>query len=410
MYERHLRGRLEAALGDTPVTLVVGPRQVGKSTLVQQVVGGRPEATYLTLDDLTVQTAARSDPEGFIAELRGTVAIDEIQRAPELLLAIKAAVDRDRRPGRFVLTGSTNILALPAISDALTGRIDVIRLRPLSQGELAGTVETFLDRIDDPGFDGFEAAPITRRGLVERIVAGGYPEAVGRKADRRDAWFESYVATIVQRDVRDISRIEDLGALPRLLRMLATRAVGLLNVADVSRTLGMPLSTVNRHLAILEAIMLVEPIPAWSANLGRRLVRASKVGLADAGLTAHLQGMNTSRLLTEPDRLGPLLELFVVEEVRRQLTWRLGAPGLFHYRDASGNEVDIVLERRDGGIVGIEVKSTRTVTAADTKGLRALARIVGDRFIRGVVLHQGDAVVPLGDRLVAAPVSALWSA
>lgn len=409
MFPRHVRARLEGALSDTPVALVVGPRQVGKSTLVRQVVAALPESTYLTLDDLTVLSAARSDPEGFIAGLAGPIAIDEIQRAPELLLAIKAAVDRDRRPGRFVLTGSTNVLALPSISEAMTGRIDVIRLRPLSQGELAGTSETFLERIHAAS-SGLDASPISRRDLVERIVAGGYPEALERRGDRRDAWFESYVATIVQRDVRDISRVEDLGALPRMLRMLATRSVGLLNVADLSRSLGMPLTTVNRYLAILGTIMLVEPIPAWSANLGRRLVRAPKVGLVDPGLAAHLQGMTTTRLLVEPDRFGPLLEMFVVEEIRRQLTWRVHAPTLFHYRDGSGNEVDIVLEQRDGSIIGIEVKAARTVTAADTKGLRALSSILGDRFIRGVVLYTGEAVVPLGDRLVAAPVSALWSA
>ena len=409
MYARHVRARLEAALTDTPVTLVVGPRQVGKSTLVRAVIAERPDATYLTLDDLTAQSAARSDPEGFIAGLRGTVAIDEIQRAPELLLAIKAAVDRDRRPGRFVLTGSTNILALPAISDALTGRIDVIRLRPLSQGELAGVTETFLDRVVASS-SRLDAPPIGRDDLVARILAGGYPEALGRVGERRDAWFESYITTIVQRDVRDISRVEDLGALPRLLRLLASRVAGLLNVADVSRSLGVPLTTVNRYLAILEAIMLVEPIPAWSANLGRRLVRAPKVGLVDSALVAHLQGMTAARVLAEPDRLGPLLEAFVVEEIRRQLTWRPAAPTLFHYRDGSGNEVDIVLEQRDGSIVGIEVKAAATVTTADTKGLRALARAVGERFVRGVVLYTGGAVVPLGDRLVAAPITALWSA
>lgn len=409
MYTRQLESQLRAALGDTPVALVVGARQVGKSTLVQQVISTRPGSTYLTLDDLTVQRAARTDPAGFIAGLSGTVAIDEIQRAPELLLAIKAAVDRDRRPGRFVLTGSTNVLALPAISDTLTGRIQVIRLRLLSQGELTGTQEDFIDRAFDPVAT-FSASPVSRADVVERIVTGGYPEAVERRGDRRAAWFESYLTTIVQRDVRDLSRIEDLAALPRLLTLLATRAAGLLNVADVSRSIGLPLSTVQRYLAILEAIMLVEPIPAWTANLGRRLIRAPTVGLVDSGLVAHLQGMTATRLLADPDRLGPLLEAFVIEELRRQSTWRTAAPGLFHYRDASGHEVDAVLEQRDGSIVGIEVKASATVVPADTRGLRTLRTATGDRFVRGIVLYSGGAVVPLGDRLVAMPISALWSA
>lgn len=389
--------------------LVVGPRQVGKSTLVQQVIAARPGSTYLTLDDLTVQGAAQADPAGFIAGLTGTVAIDEIQRAPGLLLAIKAAVDRDRRPGRFVLTGSTNVLALPTISDTLAGRIQVIRLRPLSQGELTGSREDFIDRAFDPGAI-FPAGPVSRADIVDRIVAGGYPEAVGRRGERRAAWFESYLTTIVQRDVLDLSRIEDLAALPRLLTLLATRSAGLLNVADVSRSLGMPLSTVQRYLAILEAIMLVEPIPAWAANLGRRLIRAPKVGLVDSGLVAHLQGMTPKRLLADPDRLGPLLESFVIEELRRQSTWMTAPPGLFHYRDGAGQEVDAVLEQRDGSIVGVEVKASATVVPADTRGLRALRSATDDRFVRGIVLYSGDAVVPLGDRLVALPLPALWSA
>lgn len=409
MYPRHLESQLRAALADTPVVLVVGPRQVGRSTLVQQVISARPGSTYLTLDDLTVQGAARTDPAGFIAGLSGTVAIDEIQRAPELLLAIKAAVDRDRRPGRFVLTGSTNVLALPAISDTLTGRIQVIRLRPLSQGELTGTREDFIDRAFDPVAT-FSASAVSRADVVDRIVAGGYPEAVQRRGERRAAWFESYLTTIVQRDVRDLSRIEDLAALPRLLTLLATRSAGLVNVADVSRSLGMPLSTVQRYLAILEAIMLVEPVPAWTANLGRRLTRAPKVGLVDSGLVAHLQGMTATRLLADPDRLGPLLESFVIEELRRQSTWRTAPPGLFHYRDGSGHEVDAVLEQRDGTIVGIEVKASATVVSADTRGLRALRSATDHRFVRGIMLYSGEAVVPLGDRLVAMPISALWSA
>jgi len=408
MYPRHLEAQLRAALADTPVVLVIGPRQVGKSTLVQQVISARPGSTYLTLDDLTVHGAAQADPAGFIAGLTGTVAIDEIQRAPGLLLAIKAAVDRDRRPGRFVLTGSTNILALPTISDTLTGRIQVIRLRPLSQGELTGSREDFIDRAFDPVAN-FPAGLMSRAAIVDRIVAGGYPEAVERGGDRRAAWFESYLTTIVQRDVRDLSRIEDLAALPRLLTLLATRSAGLLNVADVSRSLGMPLSTVQRYLAILEAIMLVEPIPAWAANLGRRLIRASKVGLVDSGLVAHLQGMTATRLLADADRLGPLLESFVIEELRRQATWKTAPPGLSHYRDAAGREVDAVLEQRDGTIVGIEVKASATVVPADTRGLRALRTATGDRFVRGIVLYSGDSVVPLGDRLVAMPISALWS-
>lgn len=409
MFKRFAESPFRAALTDTPVVLIVGARQVGKSTLVRHVLGTTPGATYTTLDDLTALDAARADPVAFVDRGPGLLAIDEVQRAPDLLLAIKASVDRDRQPGRFVLTGSTNILALPTISDALTGRIDVIRLRPLAQAEIVGHDRSFVDAVFGATLPS-AADAMDRRDLVQRIIAGGFPEALERADARRAAWFESYVTTIVQRDVRDLSRIEDLTALPRLLRLLASRVGGLLNVSDVSRALGLPITTVNRYLAILTTIMLVEPIPAWSANLGRRLVRAPKVGLVDPGLTAALQGLSAARLQEDPDRLGPLLEAFVTEELRRDAGWSAIGPTTSHYRDQAGAEVDVVLEARDGRVVGIEVKSSSAVTSHDTRGLRALQSATDDRFVQGIVLYTGSEVVPLGDRLVAAPINSLWSA
>ena len=409
MFQRNLEPAFRAALADTPVVLVVGARQVGKSTLIRQVIEAGYPATYLTLDDLTTLNAARSDPSGFIGGLDGPVAIDEIQRVPDLLLAIKAAVDRERTPGRFILTGSANVMALPRVSDTLVGRIQVLRLRTLSQGEIGGTTEGFVDRSFEPT-PLFTFEPTSRADLADRIVDGGYPEALGRTPVRRRAWFDAYLTTILQRDVRDVSRIDDLTSLPRLLSLLAARSAGLLNTSEVSRSLGMPLTTVQRHVALLEAIMLFEPIPAWSANLGRRLARAPKVTLTDTGLAASLRGVSAERLVAEPDQLGPLLESLVATELRRQLSWSATGATLFHYRDHSGGEVDLILEDRAGRVVAIEVKSAASVGAADTRSLRHLADALGNRFVRGIVLYTGDQVVPFAPRVLAVPVWALWSA
>lgn len=409
MFRRNLEPAFRAALADTPVVLVVGARQVGKSTLVRQIIESGYPATYLTLDDLTTLSAARSDPSGFIGGFDGPVAIDEIQRVPDLLLAIKAAVDRQRTSGRFILTGSANVMALPRVSDTLVGRIQVLRLRTLSQGEIGGTTDGFIDRAFAPT-PTFTFEPTARPDLAERIVDGGYPEVLARAPARQRAWFDAYLTTILQRDVRDVSRIDDLTSLPRLLSLLAARSAGLLNTSEVSRSLGMPLTTVQRHVALLEAMMLFEPIPAWSANLGRRLARAPKVTLTDTGLAAFLRGISTGRLVAEPDHLGPLLESFVANELRRQLGWSATGATLFHYRDHSGGEVDLILEDRAGRVVGIEVKSAASVGAADAPSLRHLADALGDRFVRGIVLYTGDQVVPFAPRLLAVPVSTLWSA
>jgi predicted AAA+ superfamily ATPase len=411
MILRHLTERLLAALADSPVVFLRGARQTGKSTLVQRLAGREHPARYLTLDDATILAAAREDPAGFLSDLEGPVILDEVQRAPALLPAIKIAVDRDRRPGRFLLTGSADVLLLPRLAESLAGRMEILTLWPFSQGEIHGRRERFVDRMfaRSPGFKADPATGISD--LTDRLLKGGYPEAMTRSSRaRRDAWFGSYVTTILQRDVRDLASIEHLTALPRLLALLAARSATLLNVSEISRSLAIPYATLNRYLSLLETTFFFQPVPAWSANLGKRLVKSPKVSLIDTGLAAHLLGISRQRLKSDRTLGGHLWESFVVAEIRKQIGWSRVVPSLFHFRERTGLEVDIVLEDSRGLVVGIEVKASMTVLSSDFKGLRFLKETLGDRFRRGVVLYVGNEVVPFGGKLAALPMSTLWQA
>ena len=411
MFKRHISSNLLAALSDSPVVLLHGARQTGKSTLVQNVTSSDHPARYFTFDDVSVLSAATADPVGFLAGTDGPIAIDEIQRAPGLFLAIKADVDRNRQSGRFLLTGSANVLMLPKLSESLAGRMEILSLWPLSQGEIASHRECFVDLLFNEGIGRFHSDAQGNWDVTERILRGGYPEARSRaRWSRRRAWFNSYVLTILQRDVRDLSHIEGLNAVPRLLTLLASRVGALLNHAEVSRSLGMPQSTLKRYMTLLETTFLVQLLPAWSGNLGKRLIKSPKVYLNDTGLAAAILGQGDEKALRDSHLLGPLLENFVVAELFKQISWSKINPGLFHFRTLTGQEVDIVLESPSGDLVGIEIKAGASVNAADFKGLRVLAEETGKRFRRGVVLYQGRETVPFGKGLHAVPMEALWRA
>jgi hypothetical protein len=392
--------------------MLVGPRQAGKSTLAQQLIGEGHEARYLTFDDAGTLAAARGDPTGFIAGLDGPAVLDEIQRAPDLFLAIKAAVDRDRRPGRFLLTGSANVLLLPRVADSLAGRMEVLTLWPLSQGELEGRRERFIDLAFAEGPLPHVSAPAgddPSEGLLPATLRGGFPEAVARTDDRRrEAWFGSYLTTILQRDVRDLSNIDGLSQVPRLLALLAARSASLLNQAELSRSAAMPLSTLRRYLVLLEQTFLVSLLPPLTGGLGRRSVKAPKAMLTDTGLLGSVLGLDRERLARSPALTGPLLETFVAAELRKQAGWSERSVGLWHYRTHAGREVDLVLEDRAGRVVGIEVKASASPTSADFNGLRALQAANPDAFVRGIVLHGGSISVPFGERLHALPIPWLW--
>jgi uncharacterized protein len=417
MIERAHTPRLLAALDDRPVTLLTGARQSGKSTLALAVAGGPHPARYLTFDDPSTLAAAAGDPVGFLAGLSGDVVLDEVQLTPGLFRPLKAAVDRDRRPGRFLLTGSAQVLLLPRLSDSLAGRMEVLTLHPLAQREIGGDRGSFIDAafarrpvpdvlLADAGSRLPSAADVRRA-----IVVGGFPEVrTLRDGERRSAWFASYVTTILQRDVRDIANVEGLTIMPALLQLLAARSATLLNASELSRSAGIKLTTLNRYLALLETVYLVQRLPAWAPNLGKRLVKSPKLHLVDSGLAAHLIGLDERGLRAAPLALGALLETFVVNELQKQLGWARVRARLFHFRSADRKEVDIVVEDAAGRIVGVEVRATATPSHADFSGLRALKELAGERFVRGIVLHLGDVALPFGDRLEAVPTAALWLA
>lgn len=409
MWRRNAESSVRAALEDTRVVFLAGPRQCGKSTLAQAIaatLGGR----YLTLDDAAVFDQARADPMAFVAQARDQrLIIDEAQRLPELFHAIKRDVDADPRPGRFLLTGSANFLALPRISESLAGRIEVIPLASLSQGELEGVREGFVDALFANDAPGLAPSPLHRDDYIRRAITGGYPEVLGRSGPaRRARWFGSYLTTLIQRDLRDVASIDHTAAIPGLLRLLAARTAGLANVLDISRELHLPNTTLTRYLGILEALYLLEPLRPWSPNLNTRLTRSPKLFLTDTGLVAYLTDATEERAARFPEVAGPLLEAFALGEVRRQATWSDSQPTAWFFRTHTGTEVDIVLEQRDGRVAAIEVKAAARLDQRDTRGLQFLREKLKDRFVRGVVLYTGEQVLPAGDRLWAMPIDALW--
>jgi predicted AAA+ superfamily ATPase len=369
---------------------------------------------YLTFDDPGILAAAKRDPNGFVAGLNMPVTLDEVQHVPEIFPVIKAAIDRKRQPGQFLLTGSANVMLLPKLSESLAGRMEVLTLWPFSQGEIHGAHESFVDTLfsqKSVGWTG-KTATVPRDELLETALAGGYPLAVARQsATRRDAWFQSYVMTMLQRDIRDLANIADVTAVPRLLSVVAARAGGLLNFADLSRSVALPQTTLKRYFALLEGTFLVQLLRPWARNLGKRVIQTPKVYLNDTGLLAYLLGATVDRLKAEGNLAGGVLENFVLMELRKQSTWSSTTqPELFYWRTASGQEVDVVLEDRAGRVVGVEVKAAATLSGNDVRGLQALATAAGKHWVRGVVLYAGTEVIPFSANLHGVPISRLWSA
>lgn len=403
MLRRHIEVALKRSLTDNPVVLLTGARQVGKSTLAQTVV---PDERYFTLDDATVLAAAQADPTAFIGRHAELVVIDEVQRAPDLFLAIKASVDRVRRPGRFLLTGSTKVRFVPNVADALVGRMEILTLWPLSQGEIAERREGFLDAICGARLPGNPTA-ITIEELADRVVRGGYPGVHTWSERRRAAWLRSYVTAVLERDIRELTTIEAIAALPRLVTLLATRAATLVNLADVSRSAGIAHTTLQRHMALLERAFLIHQVPGWGTKLGARVLKSGKLLFADTGLATALLHLTPTRLPHE-SICGPMLENFVMMELRKQASWRDDQLPLYHFRTPKGLEVDVLLELEGGEVIGIEITRSQTVTGADFRGLHELARIAGRRFRLGVILYLGRRVLPFAKNLYAVPMAALW--
>lgn len=410
MWQRKITQRLLNALADTPVVVLQGARQTGKSTLAQLVSEREHPALYLTMDNITTLVAARQDPVGFLSGLQEqNVVLDEIQRVPELALPLKAEVDRARQPGRFLLTGSANALFLPRLADALVGRMEVITLWPLAQCEIEGGEIPLIEQLFAPSSLPVKQFTSNRQDVLARALRGGYPEAVSRSSDeRRTDWFEAYVTTLLQRDVRDLAQIQGLSDLPLLLSLLAARATATLNANDLARAAQTPLTTLNRYLTLLEATFLLQLIPAWSSNLSKRLVKAPKILLTDTGVLAALAGITPAQLEITPTAAGMVIENFVGMELIKLISWSQPRPQLFHFRTHDRKEVDFLLQNRAGAVVGIEVKAASAVQSDDFKGLRTLAHELGNQFVRGIVFYTGDTLLPFGEQFYAVPIAALW--
>ena len=408
LYPRFAAPRLAEALDDSPAVLIHGPRQCGKTTLARTSEASRGYP-YVSFDDDAVRAAAAADPMGFVADLPERVVLDEVQRAPAIFAAMKLAIDRRRTPGRFLLTGSSQVLLLPALADSLAGRLETLRLHPLAQCELERRPPDFLDVLFGNGF-AFEQRERLGKGLAELIVAGGYPAALTRPPGRRRTnWYRDYLDALVQRDVRDLARIATLEALPRLLALAATQTAQLFNVSDLAAPFQLSRPTIRDYVTLLERVFLLERLPPWHTNRLSRLVKTPKLHVADTGLAGALLGADAGALVANRPLLGQLLETFVFGELRRQASWHEAPTAFFHFRDRDGVEVDLVLERGAGMIAGVEVKASSTVTTSDFRGLRKLAGATGTRFAGGAVLYDGENSASFGDRLYAVPLSRLWA-
>ena len=406
MYERLVKQMVEEALLDTPVVLIVGPRRVGKTTLVRRME--ETGMTYMTLDDQTALDAAQSDPVEFIRGLDRSI-IDEIQRAPDLLLAIKKSVDEDYRPGRFLLTGSANVLTLPRVADSLAGRMETIRMLPLARVEVEGRIPTFLERLFEGKVQDEAEGPVGDD-LIRLVLAGGFPEAIRRESERRrQAWARSYLNSVLTRDLQDIAELEKLTELPKFVRLLAEYSSQLVNYSQLGGSIGVSYKTGQRYVALLEQLFLVETLQPWYTNALKRIVKTPKLHFLDSGLLATARGLTFDRVKAERGVFGALLESFVYSEVLKLMSSSDLQLTPYHFRHQQIQEVDIVLERDDGLVAGIEVKAGATVRSGDFAGLRTLAKACEGRFACGVVLYDGVEVVPFGNRLVAAPLSALWN-
>jgi predicted AAA+ superfamily ATPase len=405
---RYVQPLILDALADTRIVFIGGARQVGKSTLARQIASSHHPAREFSLDVSATREAALADPEGFIAGIHDAAFIDEVQRAPDLLLAIKDSVDRDPTPGRFLLTGSANVVTARKVKDALTGRIELIRLWPLAQSEIHSTPGNIVDALFAAAPPQVSGAVVGRDAFVTVVAAGGYPEARGRTGRRRERWFASYLETTLDRDLRDITDARRLAQVPQLLRVLAAQAANVVSYRGIATRLGLNHETIREYIALLEAIFVVRLLPAWRPGIATRETHAPKAYIVDSGLLAHLLGADEHRIANDDQVTGKVLENFVVMEILKHADWSSTRATAYHYRQRD-EEIDLVLENRAGDLAAIEVKATAAVNRTDLRPIERLREARGDRFKAGVVICATKQTTPLGDRLWAIPIASLWT-
>ncbi len=406
LYSRYSEQPLLEALSDSPAVLIHGPRQSGKTTLAR-LVGDRQGYHYVSFDDDVARAAAESDPAGFVRRLGERAVLDEAQRVPNLFTALKQEIDARRTPGRFLLTGSSQVLLVPTLSDSLAGRLELLRLHPLSQGEIHGGIPNFLDDLFRGAFATSNFAPLGDD-LATRITDGGYPAALARSTPRRRSnWYRNFIDTQLQRDVRDMARISSLDALPRLLTATASQTARLFNLSDMASPFQLSRPTISDYITLLERLFLIDRLPPWHANQLRRLIKSPKLHIGDTGLGCALIGVGPRDLAENRDLLGQYVESFVLQELKRQAVCQETPLQFFHYRDKDQAEVDIVIERGGREVAGVEVKAAATVTPSDFRGLRKLKKAAGNRFVAGVVVYDGEISAGFGDGMFAVPIRCL---
>ncbi|MET0602635.1 MAG: ATP-binding protein [Baekduia sp.] len=410
MINRRLESLIEEGIDDARIVFVAGARQVGKTTLIRKITrpGGSRPMRELNLDDTVTREAAKSDPAGFVAGLGGPAFIDEIHHAPDLLLELKKAVDADTVPGRFVITGSANVLANKKILDALPGRIDRFTLWPLAQTEINAGRINFVDAL----FAG-EPPPVTGAAVglpayADRIVAGGFPEARERRPGRsRSRWFDGYLAGSLERDLKELADVRRADDAEHLLRLLASQTANLFKSEPIGSKLGMDRKTVKSYVGLLRQMHLVHQLPGWRPGLGARESTTPKMYVSDVGLLCHLLGADARRLLADDQVKGKGCETFVINEVLKQTSWAGVETRAYHYQRRD-EDVDLVLENRAGDIACVEVKTAATLRENDWRWLAKLRDARGSSFRAGVVVASVAQTTPLGDRLWAVPYSGLW--
>ncbi|MDR1165317.1 MAG: ATP-binding protein [Deltaproteobacteria bacterium] len=407
MYKRNITHKIELALSDTPIVFIRGPRRCGKTTLAKTFCQDGTRS-YYSLDTFLARSEAMDDPFAIINSFKTPMVIDEIQKAPDLIQAIKVDVDNDERPGQWLLTGSINPMLLPRVADLTLGRAETLDLRPLSQSELLGQKADFPTRLFGDTFTA-TAEPWSRERLFEALCAGGFPAAIVRSPSRRGAWIDSYLTQTVERDLRDVFNVQDLRGLGALLKLLGARTSTILNVAEICRGAALNANTLSRYMALLEMAFLVWTLPPWSDNLGKGLARAPKIHLTDSAFACHLNRTNVKNLLKDLTLAGRLLESFVASEIQRQASWSETKVWLSHFRSHKGDEVDLVLTNEENQVAGVEVKLSFNIGQRDFKGLSHLRDALGDRFARGVIFYGGHDLLCVGDRLYATPIGELFS-
>jgi predicted AAA+ superfamily ATPase len=406
---RHAASRVTEALADTRIVTVEGPRQAGKSTLCAGIAATRG-MRMVTLDDAGARRAARDDPAGFLAGLGEQAFIDELQRAPELVLALKAEVDRDTRTGRFLVSGSANLLLAPRIGDSLAGRVERVPLRPFTQAEIArAAVPHWLDELwGGGGAPAIESDAVGSTAHAERILAGGFPVVIARAPARRRAWLADYIAALVARDVPDLVSIRRPDLLPVLLRHLAGASGSLVSLRPIAQALAVDEKTVRTYVRLLELLHLIVTVPAWTPGIAGRAIRSPRIFIEDTALLTHLLDADAARIVGDPAVSGRAYETFVAMELARLLPHSAVAPAMHHWRGRHGEEVDVVLEDRRGRVIAIEIKAGATIGRGDMRWLAKFRALAGERFVAGLVLCTTRRTTPLGDRIWAIPIEALW--